>query len=95
MDAGTATNEALTLVTAMVLSLVDNPTQVEIYAEPGPDHTIIHVSTHVSDTGKVVGKLGRTARSMRTILTGHSVRVGHRFMLNIIETDRSPKQWQN
>lgn len=92
MDVVSATSEAVTLVKTMVLCLVDDPDKVavnaEVYADR-PEETTIHVNSSPFDTGKLVGKQGRTVRSMRTILSGHSARVRHRFALNIIETDRT------
>jgi len=90
MDTKTTTNEALALVTMMVLALVDHPGEIKIHADaPTPEQiTTIHVKSSPLDTGKLVGKQGRTARSMRTILSGHSMRTKHRFLLNIVETER-------
>jgi predicted RNA-binding protein YlqC (UPF0109 family) len=87
MDTETAINEALALVAAMVFALVDHPAKVKISAEHG-EATTIHVTTDPLDTGKLVGKQGRNVRSMRTILYGNSMRVHHRFNLNIVETER-------
>jgi predicted RNA-binding protein YlqC (UPF0109 family) len=81
-----ATTETLLLMRSIVLSLVDHPHDVRITAEPGDESTMIRVSTNPLDTGKLVGKQGRTARSIRTILSGHSMRVKHRFALDIIES---------
>jgi predicted RNA-binding protein YlqC (UPF0109 family) len=88
-DVRVAVNEALALVTMIVLALVDNPAQVKVHAETsGPEKSVIHVVSSPLDTGKLVGKQGRTVRAMRTILSGHSMRVRHRFEINIVETGR-------
>lgn len=98
----TAINEALTLVRIIVLSLVDHPKDVEITAQRNELQTMICIKTNPLDTGKIVGKMGRTARSIRTILAGHSMRVKHRFALDIEESgqrppriDRETNEWRN
>ena len=90
MDVSIATVEAVNLIKTIVLGLVDHPAQVEVFSEVEPHNnsTVIHVNSDPKDTGKLVGKQGRTVRSIRTILSGNSMRVGYRFSLDIIETDR-------
>lgn len=77
--------EALTLVQIMVYALVDDRKAVSVSGEQTPDSYRIDVITAPGDCGKVVGKQGKNARSLRTILQCHGMRTKHRFSLNIIE----------
>jgi predicted RNA-binding protein YlqC (UPF0109 family) len=81
---------AVELVRAMITALVDHPEMVDItaIAAEGYTHTTIDVMTMPSDCGKVIGKQGRTARAMRTVLHGYSMKSGHNFYLVIQEVGR-------
>ena len=56
------------LIEAIAKALVDNPEQVSVRAVEGEQVTVLELRVHPSDLGKVIGKQGRTARSVRTIL---------------------------
>ncbi len=58
------------LVEAIAKALVDNPDQVQVRAVEGDLVTVFELRVHVSDLGKVIGRQGRTAQAIRTILTG-------------------------
>lgn len=73
------------LVAGMAEALVDHPDQVTVEAIPEPNGTLIRLRVATEDIGKVIGKQGRTARSMRTILSAASMKMHHRFALDIIE----------
>ena len=75
------------LILEIVQALVDQPDGVSV--EPIDDHdaTILRVRVAPQDIGKVIGKQGRTARSLRTILGVASMKLHHRFSLDIIEVD--------
>ena len=57
------------LVEAIAKALVDNPDQVHVRAIEGEQVTVFELRVHASDLGKVIGRQGRTARAIRTILS--------------------------
>jgi predicted RNA-binding protein YlqC (UPF0109 family) len=73
------------LIEAIAKSLVDNPEEVSVRAVEGEQVTILELRVHPSDLGKVIGKQGRTARSVRTILNAAGMKLKKRFTLEIIE----------
>ena len=66
-------------------SLVDMPDQVEVNEIEGEQTTVIELKVDKSDLGKVIGKQGRTARALRTILNAASTKLKKRSVLEIIE----------
>lgn len=78
------------LVTDIARALVDSPESVQVVASVEEDTTVIRLQVAPSDIGKIIGKQGRTARSLRTILTAASMKLKHRFALDIVE-DNSPQ----
>lgn len=81
------------LVTEIACALVDDPASVSVEAIKDGDSTVIRLRVAQSDVGKVIGKQGRTARSMRTILSAASMKFRHRFALDIVEhPDQSAPQ---
>jgi len=78
------------LVTEIAHALVDDPNSVSVEAIPDGDSTIIRLRVAQSDVGKVIGKQGRTARSLRTILSAASMKLKHRFSLDIVEHADTP-----
>ena len=73
------------LVEFMAKSLVDEPDQVEVNEVIGEQTTVVELKVAKSDLGKVIGKQGRTARSMRTILNAASTKLNKRSVLEIVE----------
>lgn len=73
------------LVTLMAKALVDFPEQVEVNEVLGDQTTVIELKVAKEDLGKVIGKQGRTARSMRTILNAASTKLKKRSVLEILE----------
>jgi len=73
------------LVTQIARALVDIPEEVKVDAEENDLTTILRLSVAPSDVGKVIGKQGRTARSMRTILGAVGMKHRHRYSLDILE----------
>lgn len=71
------------LVQEMVERLVERPDEVRVSAEPGNAVLLLRVSVAPRDLGKVIGKDGRMARALRTIVGAAAVRVGVRCELNI------------
>lgn len=66
-------------------ALVDIPESVEVNEIAGEQTTVIELKVDKSDLGKVIGKQGRTARALRTILNAASTKLKKRSVLEIIE----------
>jgi uncharacterized protein len=75
----------LVLVKGIACALVDSPDNVVVEAFADGDGTLLRLHVAATDVGKVIGKQGRTARSMRTILSAASMKQKHRFALDIVE----------
>ena len=73
------------LVTEIARALVDNPDSVVVEAIHEQEGTVLRLHVAPSDVGKVIGKQGRTARSLRTILSAASMKIKHRYALDIVE----------
>ena len=65
--------------------LVDNPDVVEVTEVTGEQTSVIELRVAKEDIGKVIGKQGRTAKAMRTILSAASTKIRKRTVLEIIE----------
>jgi hypothetical protein len=78
-----ALDELCALVTHLAAQLVDNPDQVEVTAERDGNAVQVRLSVPEEDMGKVIGREGRIARSMRTLLTIAASRRGLRSSLDI------------
>ncbi len=79
------TTEVEDLVLEMARALVDAPEAVEVECVDHEESTVVRLRVAPTDVGKVIGKQGRTARSMRTILAAVSMKLHHRFTLDILE----------
>jgi predicted RNA-binding protein YlqC (UPF0109 family) len=79
------------LVAEMARALVDNPESVSVVASSDGDGTVLRLRVAANDVGKVIGKQGRTARSIRTILSAASMKLKHRFSLDIVEETEEAK----
>ena len=73
------------LLTAIARSLVDLPEDVSINEVSSEIGVLLRLRVHPTDVGKVIGKQGRTARSIRTLLGAISVKVARRYALEIVE----------
>ncbi len=73
------------LIEQIAKALVDNPDQVHVNAVEREQVTVLALRVDPSDLGKVIGKQGRTARSMRTILGAAGTKLRKRFTLEILE----------
>jgi len=69
----------------IVKALVDNPDQVEVTEVIGSRTTVYELRVGQGDLGKVIGKQGQTAKSIRTLLAAVSARQGKRAVLEILE----------
>lgn len=82
----------INLVRLMVMALVDFPDKIEVKAIEGAMSTVLEVRTGPGDMGKLVGKQGRTADALRTLLVAFGGRYKRRFILEIIDNrDRPPR----
>ena len=73
------------LVETIAKALVDNPDQVKVTEIEGEKTSVIELSVAKEDLGKVIGKQGKTARAIRTILSAASSKLKQRAVLEIIE----------
>ena len=73
------------LIENIAKSLVDNPEDVSVKETEGEKTTIIELQVSQEDLGKIIGKQGRTARAMRTLLNAAGTKVGKRCVLEILE----------
>ena len=73
------------LIEDIAKALVDVPDQVVVNEVSGEQATIYELKVAASDIGKVIGKQGRTARSIRTLLGAVGVKLNRRFSLEILE----------
>ena len=73
------------LVEQIAKALVDDPDQVAVRAVDGEQVTVLELRVGPNDLGKVIGKQGRTARSIRTILGAAGMKLKKRFTLEILE----------
>ncbi|NOY22936.1 MAG: KH domain-containing protein [Acidobacteria bacterium] len=73
------------LMVAIAKALVDNPEQVVVTEIEGEQTTVLELRVAQEDLGKVIGKQGRTARAVRTILNASGMKLKKRFVLEILE----------
>jgi predicted RNA-binding protein YlqC (UPF0109 family) len=73
------------LVEEIAKSLVDIPEEVLVREVSGEQTTVLELRVAPSDLGKVIGKQGRTARAMRTLLGASGMKLNRRFTLEILE----------
>jgi predicted RNA-binding protein YlqC (UPF0109 family) len=73
------------LITNIAKSLVDNPDEVVVTEVEGDQTSVLELKVAKEDLGKVIGKQGRTARAMRTLLSAASAKNRKRTVLEIVE----------
>ena len=73
------------LISYIAQALVDHPEQVNVTEVEGDQNTVLELKVAKEDIGKVIGKQGRTARAMRTILSASSAKMEKRTILEIVE----------
>jgi len=76
------------LMLEIIRALVDQPDDVKVELIEDSGSTVIRLRVAHQDIGKVIGKQGRTARSLRTILGAASMKLHHRFALDIVEDEK-------
>jgi predicted RNA-binding protein YlqC (UPF0109 family) len=80
----TQSGDMRALIEQIAKALVDEPDKVSVAQVEG-DTTVLELRVAPGDLGKVIGKQGRTARSMRTLLGAAGMKLGRRYTLEIIE----------
>lgn len=73
------------LIEMIAKALVDSPDEVTVRAIDGEQSTVLELKVAPNDLGKVIGKQGRTARAIRTILGAAGMKLKRRFTLEILE----------
>ncbi len=73
------------LIEDIAKALVDIPDEVKVSEVSGEQLTVLELKVAPGDLGKVIGKQGRTARSIRTILGAAGMKLNRRFTLEILE----------
>ena len=73
------------LVEEIAKALVDTPAEVQVREVQGEQATVLELRVAASDLGKVIGKQGRTARSIRTLVGAAGMKLNRRFSLEILE----------
>ena len=81
--------EITSLILGIAKALVDSPEQVVVETITDQGATTLRLRVDQSDIGKIIGKQGRTARSLRTILSAASMKVQHRFSLDIVDNSKA------
>ena len=85
-DDSAVSHESLArLVETMVKALVDETEQVKVSLREGERTTVVELRVAQVDFGKVIGKQGRTADALRTVLKSAGAKIGRRCVLEIIE----------
>ncbi len=78
------------LLELIAKALVDNPDEVSVSEVGGQQLIVFELRVAQEDLGKVIGKQGRTARAIRTIVSAAGMKLGKRFHLEIIEPSPRP-----
>ena len=94
-DSNIAVTEMQTLMTEITRALVDDADAVRVEAITDQEATVLRLHVAPGDIGKVIGKQGRTARSLRTILGAASMKLQRRFSLDIVEAGREHQSHDN
>ena len=79
------TESVVEMIELIAKSLVDEPGEVSVQAVNGSQSCVVELSVHPSDLGKVIGRKGRTATSIRTLLGAVSMKHNRRYTLEILE----------
>ncbi len=80
-----STDEIVQLVELIAKALVDKPEEVSVRAVEGEQVKVLELSVADEDIGKVIGKKGRTAKSIRTLLGAAGMKLKKRFTLEVLD----------
>ncbi len=78
----------LELVKYIAMALVDNPDEVKVNEVEGEKSIVLELSVAQEDMGKVIGKQGRIAKAIRSIVKASSIKSKKKYVVEIIEHDR-------
>jgi predicted RNA-binding protein YlqC (UPF0109 family) len=78
-------SELVQVVEVIAKSLVDAPQEVSVSEVQGENTTVIQLKVAKTDIGKIIGKEGKTAKAIRTILLGVATKLKRRTVLEILE----------
>jgi predicted RNA-binding protein YlqC (UPF0109 family) len=73
------------LVEIIAKALVDHPEEVQVKSGEGAQVTVLELQVHPEDLGKVIGRQGRTAKAIRTVLGAAGIKSRKRYTLEILE----------
>jgi uncharacterized protein len=73
------------LVEAIARALVDHPEDVQVTVVEGQQGAVLELRVHAEDLGKVIGRQGRTAKAIRTLLSASGMKLRKRYTLEIRE----------
>jgi len=79
------------LILIIAQALVDQPGKVAVSEVQGAQCTVFELKVDKSEIGKVIGKQGRTAQAIRTLLNAVAAKIKKRMVLEILETNNSPR----
>lgn len=82
---GESTDPIVELVEMIAKALVDKPEEVSVRAVEGEQVRVLELRVDPTDLGKIIGKKGRTAKSIRTLLGAAGMKLKKRFTLEILE----------
>lgn len=85
MTSGENANNMKDLIDAIVRSLVDHVDQVEVHEIAGTQTNVIELKVAKEDIGKVIGRSGRTAEAIRTIVNCGAAKLNKRYILHIVD----------
>ena len=83
-----AVAEITSLLSTIARALVDDTGAVKVEVQTAQDSNVLRLYVAPTDIGKLIGKQGRTARSLRTIMSAASMKLQTRFALDIVEAGR-------
>ncbi|ETB69766.1 KH domain-containing protein [Bacillus paralicheniformis] len=73
------------LIVSLVKPLVDHPDDVQVFREENPERTMFRLSVNREDTGKIIGKKGRTARAIRSVVFAAGAQSSKKVQLEIAD----------
>ena len=73
------------LVEIIAKALADHPEEVRVKSSEGAQVTVLELQVHPEDLGKVIGRQGRTAKALRTVLGAAGIKTRKRYTLEILE----------
>ena len=73
------------LVEIIAKALADHPEEVRVKSSEGAQVTVLELQVHTEDLGKVIGRQGRTAKAIRTVLGAAGIKARKRYTLEILE----------